>query len=208
VTNPCLALSCLIHTASWANAPRWGEGRFLPLQVGGASAIVVGAFCEHNDQVHSLVDLLAAKAGPVAETETSLDNKSAVAFEKHRIRLRMAAGAWRDYHGPIHARHPSPAPAPPTQLSKRTCRRRCGALTNAKSARRATSSSPSPSVRQGRGAGTATHDAGGLPQGSPYFLGQPWLRPRGPKDANGVAQQRRCPVKYKPPPPGRSCTCN
>jgi hypothetical protein len=27
-----------------------------------------------------------------------------VAFEKHRIRLRMAAGAWRDYHGSIHAR--------------------------------------------------------------------------------------------------------
>jgi hypothetical protein len=23
-----------------------------------------------------------------------------VAFEKHRIRLRMAAGTWRDYHGP------------------------------------------------------------------------------------------------------------
>jgi hypothetical protein len=50
--------------------------------------------------------LLAAKAGPGAETETGLDNKSAVAFEKHRIRLRMAAGAWRDYHGSIHARLP------------------------------------------------------------------------------------------------------
>ena len=35
-----------------------------------------------------------------------------------------------------------------------------------------TSSSLSPSVRQGWGAGTATHDAGGLPQGSSYFLGQ------------------------------------
>ena len=31
--------------------------------LGGVSAIVVGAFCEHNDQVHSLVNLLAAKAG-------------------------------------------------------------------------------------------------------------------------------------------------
>jgi hypothetical protein len=29
-----------------------------------------------------------------------------VAFEKHRIRLRMAAGAWRDYHESIHARLP------------------------------------------------------------------------------------------------------
>jgi hypothetical protein len=69
--------------------------------LGGVSAIVVGAFCEHNDQVHSLANLLAAKAGPGAEPETGLDNKSAVAFEKHRIRLRMAAGAWRDYHGSI-----------------------------------------------------------------------------------------------------------
>jgi hypothetical protein len=34
---------------------------------------------------------LAAKAGPGAQTETGLGNKSAVAFEKHRIRLRMAA---------------------------------------------------------------------------------------------------------------------
>jgi hypothetical protein len=29
-----------------------------------------------------------------------------MAFEKHRIRLRMAAGAWRDYHESIHARLP------------------------------------------------------------------------------------------------------
>jgi hypothetical protein len=50
------------------------------------------------------VNLLAAKAGPGAETGTGLHNKSAVAFEKHHIRLRMAAGAWRDYHGSIHAR--------------------------------------------------------------------------------------------------------
>jgi hypothetical protein len=55
---------------------------------------------------HSLVNLLAAKTGAGAETETGLDNKSAVAFEKHRIRLRMAAGAWRDYHESIHAHLP------------------------------------------------------------------------------------------------------
>jgi hypothetical protein len=47
----------------------------------------------------------------------------------------------------------------------------------------------------------ATHGAGGLPQGSPYFPGQPRLRPPGPKGTDGVAQQRKCPVKYKPPPP-------
>jgi hypothetical protein len=64
---------------------------------------------------------------------------------------------------------------------------------NAKSARRATSSSLSPSVRLGLGAGTSTHDAGGLPHGSSYFLGQPWLRPRDPKDKQCTAQQQRCP---------------
>jgi hypothetical protein len=51
--------------------------------------------------------------------------------------------------------------------------------------------------RQGWGAGTATHDAGGLPHGSPYFLGQPRLRPWGPEETQGAAQQRRCPVLLK-----------
>jgi hypothetical protein len=61
-----------------------------------AAVRVLSASCEHNDR--SPVDLLAAKAGPGpgVEMETGLDNKSAVAFEKHRIRLRIAAGAWRD----------------------------------------------------------------------------------------------------------------
>jgi hypothetical protein len=103
--------------------------------------------------------------------------------------------------------NPSSTPAPPTPLSKRTCdalTNAKSALTNAKSARRATSSSPSPSVRQGWGAGTATHDTGGLgrafrKQGGSCFPGKPWLRPRGPKYADVVARQRRCPVVFKPP---------
>jgi hypothetical protein len=100
------------HLAQGAPGPtpccshRWWMAMQLQ-NLGGASAIVVGAFCEHNDQVHSPLNLLAAKAGPGAETETGLGNKSAVAFEKQRIRLlRMAAGAWRDYRGSIHARLP------------------------------------------------------------------------------------------------------
>ena len=60
-----------------------------------AISTVVGGSCS-----------LAATPSPEAKTETGLDNKSAVAFEKHRIRLRMAAGAWRDYHESIHARLP------------------------------------------------------------------------------------------------------
>ena len=114
----------------------------------GVSAIVVGAFCEHNDQVHSLVNLLAAKAGPGAETETGLDNKSAVAFEKHRIRLRMAAGAWRDYHESIHARlpfvHSYTADAAVQEDLRRADERQERAARNLVQ-------SPSPSVRQGRG---------------------------------------------------------
>jgi hypothetical protein len=54
-------------------------------------------------------------------------------------------------------------------------------LTSAKSARRATSFSLSPLVRQGWGAGTATHGAGGTAPGGFYFLGPPWLRPRVPQ---------------------------
>jgi hypothetical protein len=140
--------------------------------LGGVSAIVVGAFCQHNDQVRSPVSLLAAKAEHGAETETGLDNKSAVAFEKHRIGC-----GWRRRHGVITTdlftrACPSSIPAPSTQLSKRTS----GAPTTAKSARRATSSSPSPPVPPGRGAGTAAREAGSPPHGSSYFLGQPWLR--------------------------------
>jgi hypothetical protein len=53
------------------------------------------------------VNLLAAKAGPGAEMETGLDSKSAVAFEKHRIRRGWRWGhAWRDYHESILARLP------------------------------------------------------------------------------------------------------
>jgi hypothetical protein len=116
----------------------------------------------------------------------------------HRLRLTPLPPAYT--HHPLN---PPPTHPPTHSLTRSTPHppeRTCGALTNAKSARRATSSSPSPSVRQGWGAGTATHDAGGLPHGSSYFLGPPWLRPRDPEEAQGAARQRRCPVKYKPPP--------
>ena len=53
-------------------------------------AVVLGEFCEHNDQVHRLVDMFAARVGPEAEAVTGLDSKSAAAYERHRIRLRMA----------------------------------------------------------------------------------------------------------------------
>ena len=64
------------------------------------------------------------------------------------MRLRMAAGAWRDYHGPICARVPSVHSW--LVHRRRSCpgpgRRPCGALTDerqelAKGVRRATSCS-------------------------------------------------------------------
>ena len=45
-------------------------------------------------------------------------------------------------------------------------------------------------MRQGWGAGTATNDAGGLPPGGSYFLGQPQLGPRDTDGPDGAAHQR------------------
>jgi hypothetical protein len=102
------------------------------------------------------------------------------------------------YRESIHARA-----ACPSLGVKRTC----GALpdANAKSARRATSSSPSPSpsVRQGLGVGTATHAAGGLPQGGPTSSGSRGLGrwPRS-KDADGVVRgSAGALLNISPPPP-------
>ena len=72
--------------------------------MGGITAVVLSGFCEHNNQVHKLVDMFATRAGPEAEAETGLDSKSVVAYERHCIRLRMVAGAWYDYHESIHVR--------------------------------------------------------------------------------------------------------
>jgi hypothetical protein len=108
--------------------------------LGGVSAIVVGAFCEHNDQVHSLVNLLAVKAGPGPRW------RLASTTNPRWLLRRTASGCgWQLGHGAIITglftrACPSSTPTPPTPLSKRTY----GALTNAKSARRATPSSPSP----------------------------------------------------------------
>jgi hypothetical protein len=85
--------------------------RWLATQVqktGGIAAVVLGGFCEHSDRVHRLVNMFAAGAGPGNQRSgdggrAGLDSKPAAAYERHRIRLRMAAGAWRDYHGSIHA---------------------------------------------------------------------------------------------------------
>jgi hypothetical protein len=87
--------------------------------MGGIAAAVVlgGCSCEHNDQVHRLVDVFAARAGPEAvEAERGLGSKPAAAPHP------AADGgggmvAWRDwhYHESIHERLPLSTPAPTTQ---------------------------------------------------------------------------------------------
>jgi hypothetical protein len=49
--------------------------------MGGIAAVVLGGFCKHNNQVHRLVDMFAARAGPEAEAETEagLNSKPAAA---------------------------------------------------------------------------------------------------------------------------------
>jgi hypothetical protein len=51
-----------------------------------------------------LIHMFAARAGPEAEAEAGLDSKSAAAYERHHIRLRVVTGACRDDHGSIRAR--------------------------------------------------------------------------------------------------------
>jgi hypothetical protein len=92
-----------------------------------------------------------------------------LAKEMQSRRSWPCASPWLVTPLPLAHTHCLQLPAPPTQLSKRNC----GAPTSTKSAQRATSSSPSPLVRQGWGAGSATHRAGGPPLGSSYFLGHP-----------------------------------
>jgi hypothetical protein len=91
-----------------------------------------------------------------------LGSKSGGGLEKYRIRLRFAAGAWRNYRESIRTRlpfvHPCTADAAAQEELRRADERQERAARN---------------LRQGRGAGTATHDAGGTPLGSSYFLGPP-----------------------------------
>jgi hypothetical protein len=105
-----------------------------------------------------------------------------VAFEKHEAPHPAA-----DYHEPIHARLPLLRPllhrrvtqqlSSHDWLSKRTC----GVPTSAKSARRATSSSPSPSAHHAPGVGGGHRHAQGWRLSAREFLlslslGPPWLR--------------------------------
>jgi hypothetical protein len=96
---------------------------------------------------------------------------------KYRIRLRMAAKAWRDIHESIHARLPF-VHSYTTDAAVQEDLRRADELTRAKSARRA---APRPAQSstfcfcellraggRGWGVGTTTREAGGSPRGRSY----------------------------------------
>jgi hypothetical protein len=114
----------------------------------------------------------------------------------------MAAGAWRDHHESIHARlsfvHSCTADAAVQEDLRRADERQERAARNLVQSFTFGAPGVGGGHRHARRAAVAAF-SGGLPQWSSYFLGQPWLRPRDPKDAGGVARLRRCPVKYKPP---------
>ena len=67
-------------------------------RMGGMSSAVIGGFCEHSPVVHELV----AKSADMTAKETAKEHgwqlKEATAYQRHRIRQRLATGAWRDFH--------------------------------------------------------------------------------------------------------------
>jgi hypothetical protein len=66
----------------------------------------IGGFCEHSPVVHELV----AKFADIAAKETAKEHgwqlKETTSYQRHRIRQRLATGAWRDFHENKIARLP------------------------------------------------------------------------------------------------------
>jgi hypothetical protein len=107
-------------------------------KVGGITAVVGPrcGFCEHNEQVHRLVDVFAARAGlgaeAEAEAETGLDSNPAAAYE--RIRHGATTMDLFTRTCPLSTR------APTTPRSRWSC----GVVTSDGGVWRATSPSPLP----------------------------------------------------------------
>jgi hypothetical protein len=77
-------------------------------RMGGMSSAVIGGFCEHSPVVHELV----AKFADTTAKETAKEHgwqrskRPQHTRERHRIRQRLATGAWRDFHEKKIARLP------------------------------------------------------------------------------------------------------
>ena len=74
--------------------------------LGGVTAAVIGAFCEHSPEIHAMTELWATRRAPKAADDLGFTLPLAMAHERHCIRLRLAAGAWRDFSKSIRARLP------------------------------------------------------------------------------------------------------
>jgi hypothetical protein len=59
---------------------------------------VIGGFCEHSPVVHELVAKFADMTAKETAKELGWQLKEATAHQRHRIRQRLATGAWRDFH--------------------------------------------------------------------------------------------------------------
>ena len=75
-------------------------------RMGGMSSAVIGGFCEHSPVVHELVAKFADMTAKDTAKEHGWQLKEATAYQRHRIRQRLATGAWRDFHENKIARLP------------------------------------------------------------------------------------------------------
>jgi hypothetical protein len=80
-------------------------------RVGGMSSAVIGGFCEHSPVVHELVAKFADMTTKETAKESGWQLKEATAYQRYRIRQRLATGAWRDFHEIKIARLPCVNPS-------------------------------------------------------------------------------------------------
>jgi hypothetical protein len=80
-------------------------------RMGGMSSAVIGGFCEHSPVVHELVAKFADMTAKDTAKEHGWQLKEATAYQRHRIRQRLATGAWRDFHENKIARLPYVGPS-------------------------------------------------------------------------------------------------
>jgi hypothetical protein len=67
-------------------------------RMGGMSSAVIGGFCKHSPVVHELVAKFAGMAAKGTAKGYGRQPKEATAHQRHRVRQRLATGAWRDFH--------------------------------------------------------------------------------------------------------------
>jgi hypothetical protein len=73
---------------------------------GMSSAAIGGLFCEHSPVVHELVAKFTDRTAKETAKEHGWQLKEFTAYQRHRIRQRLATGAWRDFHENKIARQP------------------------------------------------------------------------------------------------------